>query len=461
METLLGRTPQGAFEVVVRHRDGSPVVIENAPLLDDGTPMPTRWWLVGEPERTWVGRLESDGGVARAEASVDPLLLAAAHARYGAIRDALIEPGHRGPRPSGGVGGTRTGVKCLHAHYAWWLAGGDDPVGEWVSQRLLEAGYVADVAPPDDAPVAAIDCGTNSTRLLVARRGPSGTPQTLERIMRITRLGQGVDATGRLAPEAIGRTLDVLGEFRTVMDVHRVAAVRATATSAARDASNRGEFFTPASALLGVDLELLSGAEEASTSFAGATADLVTAPGRYLVVDVGGGSTEFAVGSIGLDSSVTFEAGESVDIGCVRVTERFLHSDPPTWAELAAARSHSIEVVRGVLDRLGTARDVDVLVGLAGTVSTLAGIDQGLSEYDRDRIHHHLLDADRVRAVAGRLMRMDSETRAKVPGMEVGRVGVIVGGTLIVAAILDELGVASMLVSEADILDGLAMSLLG
>jgi hypothetical protein len=136
VERLLGRPPQGEFEVVRRHPDGSPLVIRNAPLLDDGTPMPTRYWLVGEPERTRVSRLESEGGVAQAEAEVDPGAVADAHARYAAERDAALPPGHRGPRPSGGVGGTRTGVKCLHAHYAWHLAGGDDPVGRWVEDHL-------------------------------------------------------------------------------------------------------------------------------------------------------------------------------------------------------------------------------------------------------------------------------------------------------------------------------------
>jgi uncharacterized protein len=136
VERLLGRTPRGAYAVVVRHPDGSPLVIRNEPLLADGTPMPTRYWLVGEPERTWVSRLESDGGVDRAEADVDPIALAAAHARYAAERDAALPPGHAGPRPAGGVGGTRRGVKCLHAHYAWLLAGGDDPVGRWVAERI-------------------------------------------------------------------------------------------------------------------------------------------------------------------------------------------------------------------------------------------------------------------------------------------------------------------------------------
>jgi hypothetical protein len=136
VERLLGRPPLGAFEVVVRHADGSPVVIRNAPLLDDGTPMPTRWWLVGEPERIRVSRLESAGGVDAAESEVDADALAAAHAAYAAERDAALPPGHTGPRPAGGVGGTRVGVKCLHAHYAWFLAGGDDPVGRWVQERI-------------------------------------------------------------------------------------------------------------------------------------------------------------------------------------------------------------------------------------------------------------------------------------------------------------------------------------
>jgi hypothetical protein len=138
VEQLLGREARGDFEVVVRHDDGSPLVIRNAPLLDDGTPMPTRWWLVGEPERTWAGRLESAGGVDRAEAEVDPRELAAAHARYAAERDCDIPAGWTGARPTGGVAGTRVGVKCLHAHYAWYLAGGDDPVGRWVEAHLDE-----------------------------------------------------------------------------------------------------------------------------------------------------------------------------------------------------------------------------------------------------------------------------------------------------------------------------------
>ena len=139
VEALLGRPIQGDFEIVVRHPDGSPVVLRNHPLMRDGTPMPTRYWLVGEPERTVISRLEAAGGVKRAEAAVDPDELAVAHERYAAERDAALPPAHTGPRPSGGVGGTRIGVKCLHAHYAWHLAGGDDPVGRWIEAHLDEA----------------------------------------------------------------------------------------------------------------------------------------------------------------------------------------------------------------------------------------------------------------------------------------------------------------------------------
>ena len=138
VEALLGRRVQGDFEVVVRHADGSPVVLRNAPLMHDGTPMPTRYWLVGEPERTLVSRLEAAGGVREAEQQIDAAELAAAHARYAAERDSVVAADHVGPRPSGGVGGTRLGVKCLHAHYAWHLAGGDDPVGRWVADRLVD-----------------------------------------------------------------------------------------------------------------------------------------------------------------------------------------------------------------------------------------------------------------------------------------------------------------------------------
>jgi exopolyphosphatase/guanosine-5'-triphosphate,3'-diphosphate pyrophosphatase len=276
------------------------------------------------------------------------------------------------------------------------------------------------------ANVAAIDCGTNSTRLLVA----DASGATLDRRMVITRLGQGVDATGRLAPEAIDRTVAVLRDYRAVMDDHGVERVRMTATSAARDAENRDDFFTAAEEVVGTRPELLSGRDEARLSFRGATHELDPADGPFLVVDIGGGSTEFAVGTREPDGEV------SVDIGCVRITEKFLHADPPTALEL----SQALSVVHDYLDDV--ARDVPAvtearqLVGLAGTVTTVAAVEQGLAQYDRDRIHHFVLTRDAAEDVFRTLATERRADRIHNPGLEPGRADVIVGGTAILVAIM-------------------------
>ena len=195
---LLGRIPQGQFEIVVRTKSGDPVVLRNAPFLDDGTPMPTRYWLLGEHETVIVGRLEASGGVNQAEADIGPTALEETHSRYAAERDAAIDPTHIGPRPFGGVGGTRVGVKCLHAHLGWWLAMGDDPVGQWVADKLgisrdeyvvteNSAANTVRARPVFTSPVAAIDIGTNSTNLLIV--DPQGNEMVRE--VNVTRLGKG------------------------------------------------------------------------------------------------------------------------------------------------------------------------------------------------------------------------------------------------------------------------------
>ena len=431
----------GDFEVVVRDRDGDPVVIRNVPLLDDGTPMPTRYWLVGASARLAVDRLEAAGGVRQAEREVDAEAVRRAHDAYAAERDAAMPAGWAGPRPSGGVGGTRTGIKCLHAHYAWYLAGGPDPVGRWVADRL--AGTTA--------PAAAIDCGTNSTRLLIAR---PGGPQ-LERVNRITRLGQGVDRTRRLAPEAIERTAAALRDYRRLMDRHGVGPVRMTATSAARDATNRDEFFDEAERIVGVRPELLAGVEEGRLSFAGATADLDPAGGPWLVVDIGGGSTELVIGP-GEDGGPV--AVRSLDMGCVRLTERFLADDPPTAAQMAAARAHVVALLDEAVAAQPAFGGGATMVGLAGTVACLAAVDQELDGYDRDRVHHYRLSADRVGAVLDRLAVMTAAERRRVPGVEADRADVIVGGTIVLAEVMSRFGFDGCLTSEADILDGLVLS---
>ena len=296
------------------------------------------------------------------------------------------------------------------------------------------------------APVAAVDCGTNSTRLLIV--SPDG--ETLERRLTITRMGEGVDRNHRLAADAIERTLAALSDYAEAMAAYGVGPRRAVATSAARDAANRDEFFAAAQAVLGVRPELLSGLEEGLLSYRGATADLDEAEGPYLIVDIGGGSTELAMAAGAI----------SLDIGCVRLSERFFHHDPPTAPERQAARAEvddQLEKARRHLAPQGPAR---CLVGLAGTVSTAAMIDSGLETYSRAAVHHQRLSAASVGRILERLAALDHDGRAAVGGLEPGRVDVIVGGLLILTAVMDNFGFEEGLVSESDILDGMAAGLL-
>lgn len=304
----------------------------------------------------------------------------------------------------------------------------------------------------DAGAVAAIDCGTNSTRLLVV--GPAGDVRARE--MTITRLGQGVDATRRLRAEAMERTFAALRAYRAVMDAEGVVRARLVATSAVRDAANGEAFLLPAAEIVGAPAELLSGKEEGQLSYAGATADLPPGGGDVVVLDIGGGSTEI----------VTKVAGEiravSLDIGCVRLTERYLHDDPPATAEIAAA-VHAIgsELDRAVeaiplLGDTGTARR---LVGLAGTVSTLASLEQGLADYDRSRIHHAVLTAQMVGRWCEVLGAEPLRERARRPGLPSGRLDVIFGGALVLREVMARLAQDECIVSESDILDGLIMSM--
>ena len=299
--------------------------------------------------------------------------------------------------------------------------------------------------------VAAVDIGTNSVRLLVAEVATDGSFETIERRMHITRLGQGVDATHRLAPEAIERTMTVLREYRDVIADLGAERVRATATSAARDATNRDDFFTAGRDALGAELELLAGEEEAALSFRGATCDL-DAPGPYLVVDIGGGSTEFVVGTTAPTGLV------SVDIGCVRITEQFLHSDPPAPEELSQAVSVVRDHLADVKRTLPGIADVGTVIGLAGTVTTVAAIELGLPAYDPDRIHHFHLARGAVEDVFRTLATEPAEQRRHNPGLEAERVDVIVGGAVVLASVMRAFEITEMLVSEADILDGLVLS---
>lgn len=303
--------------------------------------------------------------------------------------------------------------------------------------------------------VAAVDCGTNSTRLLVAGPDGAGGLRTVERLMTITRLGQDVDRTGRLADEAIARTQATLTRYRTVMDDLGVPAgrVRVAATSAARDAANRDEWFAAAEAVVGARPELLSGEEEAELSFLGAVSDLPADRGPFLVFDLGGGSTEVAVGGDRVEGAL------SLDIGCVRLTERFIESDPPRPEELTAAISYAESWLDDVLRKLPAVGSVRTVVGLAGTVSTVAAVEIGLAEYDRDRIHHFVLTRAAAEDVFRTLATEARTDRIHNPGLEEARADVIIGGCCALVAIYRRLGLDEVLVSEADILDGMALGL--
>jgi exopolyphosphatase / guanosine-5'-triphosphate,3'-diphosphate pyrophosphatase len=305
------------------------------------------------------------------------------------------------------------------------------------------------VTPHGRDAVAALDCGTNSTRLLISAPGRPAL-----RRMRITRLGKGVDATGRLDPESIARTLEALREYRGLLDDHEVARARMVATSAVRDADNGAEFLAAASDVVGVDAELLDGETEGALAFAGATASLDVPTEQVVVVDIGGGSTELVTGAGGIRAI-------SLDLGCVRVTERFFHHDPPENDELEAAASF----VDGELERAAAALPAlsaspRTLVGLAGTVSTLGALAQGLSHYDRDRIHHVVLSAGDVSSWLKRLAAEPAAARARRPGLAPGREDVIVGGVLVLDAVMARFGFDRCIVSEADLLDGIAAGLL-
>ncbi|MFE6459758.1 Ppx/GppA phosphatase family protein [Streptomyces cinereoruber] len=299
--------------------------------------------------------------------------------------------------------------------------------------------------------VAGIDCGTNSIRLLVADVHPeTGELVELDRRMTIVRLGQGVDRTGRLAPEALERTFAACREYAAVIEELGAERIRFVATSASRDAENRDEFVNGVVEILGVEPEVITGDQEAAFSFAGATCEL---PGTetYLVVDIGGGSTEFVTGTDHV------QAARSVDIGCVRLTERHVRHDPPTVEEIEAIRAD----VRAALDLAAEAVPIDtadVLVGLAGSVTTVAALSLGLPAYDSEKVHHSRVSAEQVAEVTDRLLASTHDERAAIPVIHPGRIDVIVAGALVLREIVERVGAREVVVSEHDILDGIALS---
>lgn len=308
--------------------------------------------------------------------------------------------------------------------------------------------------------LAGIDCGTNSIRLLIADFD-GGRLRDVHRETRIVRLGQGVDATGEFAADAIARTRAALADYAALIKAHGAQRVRMVATSAARDVANRDAFFAMTAEVLGAVLpgavaEVITGAEEAELSFRGAVGELDTATGPFVVVDLGGGSTEIVVGG----DAVT--ASYSADIGCVRLTERCLHSDPPTPEEVAAARQvvrERLQVALGVVPVQGA----KTWVGLAGTMTTLSALAHNMTTYDSAAIHLSRVSGDDLLSVCERLIGMTRAERAALPPMHEGRADVIGGGAIVVEELARELraraGIDELTVSEHDILDGIVLSI--
>lgn len=443
----LGREPQTDFEVLARCPGGHPLAIRNHPVDHRGEPFPTTYWLSCPEAVKAVSRLEAEGWIGRLDerARREPDLgkgLEDAHREAAAERGRL----HAGGEGWGGVGGTRRGLKCLHAHYANHLAGGRDPVGRWVAERVEPVH--GEPLPPGR--VAAVDMGTNSIRLLVAQAGDDD-PVEVARDMVITRLGKGVDHTGRFDDGALSRTLEVLGRYARRARALGAERIRVGATSAVRDVPDRDRLLAEVERIVGAPPEVLTGQEEGRLTFLGATSGLEARP-PFLVFDIGGGSTELILGA---DRP---EAGVSVDVGSVRATERVHPADPPTEDDLDRLRAVAAEALAPAEERIRPGRAA-TLLGVAGTTTTVQAVAMGLPRYDPEAIHGSVLTRTDAERVAHDLARMTVAERAALPVMASGREDVIVAGALIALEILDRWGFEACVVSERDILEGLVLDM--
>ena len=441
----MGREPFTEFTVVARCPGGHPLVIRNHPIDHEGKPFPTLYWLTCPDAVRAVSRLESAGWIkqlaerAASERAFGEALVAA-HGEYERERGRVVSEA----ATWGGVGGSRGGVKCLHAHYANHVAGGDDPVGRWVADQIEP------IHPPYAERVAAVDMGTNSIRLLVAEPSNGGLVE-VARDMVITRLGEGVDAAGRLKSEALDRTMAVLSRYVRRARALGAERIRVGATSAVRDTPSSDDLFEAVDAIAGGAPEVLSGEQEAGLSFLGATEGL-DHPSPFLVFDIGGGSTELVVGGDEPDAAV------SVDVGTVRITERVKPSDPPQPQDLEAMRELAAERLAEA-EQTVPSGGAATLVGVAGTTTTVQAIALGLRRYDPEAVHRSFLSRSDAERVSAELSRMTVAERAALPVMAPGRADVIVAGSIILVEILRLWRFDQLVVSEQDILDGLAIEM--
>ncbi|GAA2087137.1 MULTISPECIES: DUF501 domain-containing protein [Brevibacterium] len=491
----LGRMPRGVVGVAARAAGtGEPLVVATAPRLEDGTPFPTTYYLTHPEIVAECSRMEANGVMAefteRLAADADlRAAYAEAHRAYLADRSRVgAEAGLAEVTEieDFSAGGMPTRVKCLHALVGHSLAAGPgtNPVGDEALARMsgvpLTEAFAAHLAsagasgnagtedsavtPGADRPAgtvrtAAFDCGTNSLRLLVADVAPDGTLTELAREMRVVRLGQGVDATGEFAPEALERTFAVCEEYAEIVAGLRPDRQRFVATSASRDVSNRDVFAAGVRERLGIAPEVIEGVEEAALSFRGATAGL-DATGPHLVMDLGGGSTELVLGS------GEVAGAHSMNIGCVRLFERWVRSDPPAEAELGSLRADVDQAFAEASAHVDVSA-ARTLVGVAGTITTLAAAALELDEYDREAIHGSALTRTQIVETADRLSAMTADERRALPYMHPGRADVIAAGAQVFSRLVELIddavsgggGTLEIRVSESDILDGIALGL--
>ena len=411
--------------------------------------MPTLYWLCGARENVLIGRLEATGAVNQVEAELDAALIAAAHDRYAAERDALIPADHTGPRPFGGVAGTRIGVKCLHAHFGWWLAGGNDPVGDWVAEKLgiSRSSYIR----ATEKPVAAIDIGTNSTNLLIA----DAQGNDIVREVHVTGLGRGVVHNNMLNEEAIARTIARLQQYADLIAQHGVGAVRVTATEACRRATNAAVFLDQAEAVLGTRPLIIAGTEEGRLAYSGALSHLPAHDGITLVIDIGGGSTEIMIGEKTLQHTVSFP------VGTVVLTESHLSHDPPRPEELTNAIGLVTDFMDDLIRDHPEVLNASRVVGVAGSIVTIAAVEIGLKEFDAAALHGARMTRENVEEVFRTLATETLANRKFNPGLPADRADVIVGGCCVLVGVMRKLRIPEIMVSVNNLLDGLVRDELG
>lgn len=511
----LGRPVRDVAEIGARCVCGNPLVATTAPRLSNGIPFPTTFYLTHPHATAAASRLENAGVMEdmTSRLAEDEDLAKAyrgAHEQYLSARARIGEAAGVGPVPEiAGItaGGMPERVKCIHVLVGHALAEdpGANPLGDealemmrhefdpavcrcegaWDTEgeapqqdlsrhtkRLRRAGQTNPIQYDEvgAGPVAAIDAGTNSVRLLIARDTAAGIDE-LHRDMRIVRLGQGVDETGEFAPEALERTFAAVDDYAREITQHGAHPTRFIATSASRDVKNRDEFVAGIRQRLHVTPEVVSGEVEAQLTFAGAASALDTSrwdrPFRVAVVDLGGGSTEIVLGTIDpADGSSDLTAQTSMNVGCVRFHERYQFADPPTRDQIAAAQ-HDLDQELQALDPHDfDFTTLDAVVGVAGTITTMTAAALGLEAYDPEAIHGAEFSIDQIAKTAETLLNETTAQRSQYGFMHEGRADVIGAGAVIWAHLLDHIRTATndtvttAITSEKDILDGIALSLL-